>query len=341
MAEPIATEPSFAEKVAFLSSARAWPGARGPVSWRETHMSVVFFVDGTVHKLKKPVRFPYLDFSTLAKREAAARAEFALNQALAPGIYEAVAPLTRAAGGLSVGGAGETVDWLVRMRRLEEDRTLEARILAGRLPVADLDALAAALGRFYQHARPLHPPPALHLARWRGALVDNDRVLMDPRLGLPQGLVRSLSALQWRFLRTRRALIAARAAQVVEAHGDLRPEHIWLGSAIRIIDRLEFSPVLRALDPLDEIAFLDLECARLGAPSAGRRLSARAIHALHAAAPAELYLFYRLYRAALRARLSIAHLKEPQPRTPEKWPRQARAYLALAERDAGDLARRL
>lgn len=334
-------DPSLAEKVEFLSSAAAWPGARGPVSRHETHMSVVFFVDGTVRKLKKPVRFPYLDFSTPAKREAACRAEFALNQTLAPGIYQAVEPLVRTPDGLAVGGRGEPVDWLVRMRRLQDDGTLEARIAGGRLAPAELDRLAATLARFYRRTRRVPLSPSLHLARWRQALVDNARVLGDPRLGLPPGLVRRLTGLQWRFLRMRRALLAARAGRVVDGHGDLRPEHIWLGSDVRIIDRLEFSPVLRALDPADEIAFLDLECERLGAAWAGRRLRQHTLAALHDTPPEALHLFYRSYRALLRARLSIAHLKEPLPRTPEKWPRQARAYLAIAARDARALARRL
>jgi len=150
-------------------------------------------------------------------------------------------------------------------------------------------------------------------------------------------------AVQHAFLRQRHDLLAARARQgrILDAHGDLRPEHIWLGPRVRIIDRLEFSRALRAVDPLDEMASLDVETERLGAPAVGRRIRRRVEAGLHEASQPGLYLFYRLFRALLRARLAIAHLLEPDPRTPAKWPRQARAYLAIAVRDARRLAVRL
>lgn len=327
-------------KVAFLSDPAAYPGFTGPVGLRETHMSLVFFAGDAVYKLKKPVRLPYLDFSTLAQREAACRAEFALNRRLAPGVYRRVLPLVRTARGLSLGGLGEVVDWLVVMRRLAESQTLEARLRSGDWQETDLDDLVEALVRFYRSRSPVGLPQAEQIARWRAALAANARVLRDPRLGLPAGLVRTLMASQWRFLSHCRTLLAARARCVVDGHGDLRPEHIWIGSPVKIIDRLEFSAALRAIDPVDEMAFLDLECERLGAPRVGRDLSRRVLAGLHARPAPELYLFYRIYRALLRARLSIAHLLEPNPRTPEKWLPQARAYLAIARADARRLSRR-
>jgi aminoglycoside phosphotransferase family enzyme len=332
--------PSIADKVAFLGQAGAYGLGAAPVARRETHMSWLFFVDETVFKLKKPVRFSYLDFSTLARREAACRAEYALNQQLAPQVYEGVVPLVRTSRGLALGGEGEVVDWLVRMRRLDQDLSLEARLLAGATAPAELDALAALLARFYRRAPRVRVPPGRRLADWRAAIAENARVLTDPRLGLPAGRVRAVLALQRRFLRVRGDLLVARARQgrIVDAHGDLRPEHVWMGPPIKIIDRLEFSAALRAVDPLDELAFLGVEAERLGAAGAGARIARRTMVALHEEAPPALYLFYRTHRALLRARLSIAHLLEPDPRTPEKWPRQARAYLEIAVRDARALA---
>jgi len=333
--------PGLADKVAFLSRPDAYPGQAGPVTRRETHMSWLFFPDGAVYKLKKPVRFPYLDFSTLARREAACRAELALNQRLAPGIYEAVVPLIAADGRLAIGGAGEAVDWLVRMRRFDQARTLEARLTAGELTDAELDGLGDLLARFYQRTRRVHLAPAAYLRSLRNGLAYHRRILLEPRLGLPGGLVRSVLAAQQRFLRVRGNLLEGRArqARILDAHGDLRPEHIWMGPPIKMIDRLEFSATLRAVDPLDELAFFDMETERLGAPRVGARVSRRVIAALHERMPPELYLFYRCYRSTLRARLAIAHMLEPSPRTPEKWPRQARAYLAMADRDTRRLAR--
>jgi aminoglycoside phosphotransferase family enzyme len=130
-----------------------------------------------------------------------------------------------------------------------------------------------------------------------------------------------------------------RKRHIIDGHGDLRPEHISLGDPVRIIDCLEFNPRLRAVDPYDEIAFLCLECERLGAPWAASYIK-RHMSRLLGDGPAEaLYTFYRCHRAMLRARLAIAHLLEPNPRTPEKWPRMARAYLDFAAKDARRLER--
>lgn len=162
---------TLAEKVAFLSDA-AYPGRA--VTRRETHMSWVFFVDDSVYKLKKPVRLPYLDFSTLAQREAACRAEFDLNQALAPGVYLGVVPLVRAASGdLRLGGDGEIVDWLVRMRRLDEGRTLESKLRLHMVERRELDALADKLARFYRRTPRARMPAGRSLANWRAAWLLN------------------------------------------------------------------------------------------------------------------------------------------------------------------------
>jgi len=339
---PSTANPSLAEKVEFLSRSSAYPSFDGPVTRRETHMSWVFFVGDRVYKLKKPVRFSYLDFSTPAQRRAACLAEFRLNRRLAPDVYLEVAELTAGADGLAINGAGEAVDWLVVMRRLDETKMLDDR-LANHVQNRELDQLTAVLARFYRRTRRVRVAPAKHLADWRAALAENRRVLFDPCLGLPPGLVRRVDAAQRRFLRRSSGLLAKRAREgrILDAHGDLRPEHIWLGGQVKIIDCLEFSALLRANDPMDEIAFLDLECEQLGAPEAGWRLRHRLARALHDPAPEALYRFYRAYRATMRARLSIAHMLEPNPRTPEKWPAQARAYLASALRDSIRLERLL
>jgi aminoglycoside phosphotransferase family enzyme len=338
-----AGEPTLAEKVAFLSRPDAYPYAVSGVTLRETHMSWVFLAGDRAYKLKKPVRFPYLDFSTLERREAACRAEVSLNRRLAPDVYIGVTPLAVSSGGLGLGGEGAIADWLVVMRRLDDRWALEQVLRANRLETRQLDSLAAALVRFYRHARPVLIASGPHLSEWSSSLAANRRVLLDPRFGLPSAMIRRIDRLQRRFLAECSPMLGARVRRrrIVDGHGDLRPEHIWLDHRVRIIDCLEFNPRLRAVDPFDEIAYLDLECERLGAAWAGRHIRARVARGLRESLPLALYHFYRSYRATLRARLAIAHLAEPKPRTPEKWPRLARAYLDMAARDAASLERAL
>ncbi|MGO9046518.1 MAG: hypothetical protein ACLQFW_06460 [Xanthobacteraceae bacterium] len=334
---PPLSDPSLNDKVAFLSRGDAYQPPVAAVTRRETHMSFVFLAGDRAYKLKKPVRFPYLDFSTLARREAACRAELSLNRRLAPDIYRGVVPLARSGRDeLAIGGGGETVDWLVVMNRLDESQMLDRAIEEGRLQRWQLDRLAAVLVQFYRRAGAAFVAPQAHIRELWSSLAFNRRILCDPRFRLPAGRVQQIDAVQRRFLTERAGLLAerVRARHIVDGHGDLRPEHIWLGDPVRIIDCLEFNARLRMVDPFDEIAFLCIECERLGAAWAGEYLRRHMAHALDDGKSEELFVFYRCHRATLRARLAIAHLLEPDPRTPEKWAPLARAYLQIAAADA-------
>jgi len=327
---------TLAGKVAFLSTPAAYPEPVGEVIRHETHMSWVFLAGDKVYKLKKPVRFPYLDFSTLHRREAACREELRLNRRLAPDVYLGVAALVATNKGLSIGGPGVIVDWLVVMRRLETRCALDRAIEEDRVRTYQLDRLVATLGRFYRHVARAYVSPAAELVTWHRNISRDCRTLLDPRFDLPSGLVRSVERVQRRFLDRRGGVLARRAKErrIVDGHGDLRPEHIWLTDGVKIIDCLEFNAQLRTVDPFDEIAYLSLECERLGAAWVGDYVKRGVARALHDDPGHELFLFYRIHRAALRARLAIAHLLEPAPRTPEKWPQRTRAYLSIAGEDA-------
>jgi len=341
--KPIEDDVSLDTKVAFLRRADAYPHPVDSVGTRETHMSWVFLTPERVYKLKKPVRFPYLDFSTLVQREAACRAELRLNRELAPEIYLDVVPVTRQGTDLALGGEGAIVDWLVVMRRLDERQTMERAIIEKRVRREQLDQLATLLVHFYRRAPIARVTPGEYLAEWGRSMTYNFEILAAPSLGLPAGQLACIKSVQLRFLKQRAPVLAERVRQhaIVDCHGDLRPEHIWLGEKVRIIDRLEFNPGLRAVDPCDEIAFLTVECERLGARWVGDYIRRRVLARLHYPASDDLMVFYRCCRATLRARLAIAHLLEPNPRTPEKWPRVARAYLRIAAADAVWLERSL
>jgi aminoglycoside phosphotransferase family enzyme len=227
------------------------------------------------------------------------------------------------------------------MRRLDDRGMMDSLLLEKRLQIRHIERLSNALASFYRRAPAVLTLSEGYIQELRRTMAYNKRVLLDRRFNLPAGLVRRVDQCQHVFLNCYRSEIAARFQhrRVVDGHGDLRPEHICFEDRVRIIDCLEFNARLRILDPIDEIAYLALECERLGAPWAGRTLRQRMKHKLRDGTTDVLFDFYTCYRATLRARLAIAHLYEDSPRTPEKWPRLAIDYLQLASRSARRLER--
>ncbi|MGH7134164.1 MAG: hypothetical protein ACREHD_00400, partial [Pirellulales bacterium] len=151
----------------------------------ETHISWVFLTDRFVYKLKKPVRFDFLDFSTPQARRKACEAECRLNEPLAPGVYLGVLPITESNGRLALGGSGRPVDWVVKMRRLPADRMLDQLIRSGQLTDADGERLATWLANRYHRMLPVCAGVSAYRQAIEKHVVDNLTELLDPRHGLP------------------------------------------------------------------------------------------------------------------------------------------------------------
>ncbi|MBL27122.1 MAG: hypothetical protein CMM50_06180 [Rhodospirillaceae bacterium] len=328
--------PTIADKVTFLSRPESYPLGALRVEVRETHMSWVFLTGDRVYKLKKPVRYDYLDFSTLTARYRDSMDEVRLNRRLAGDVYIGLVPLSRHADGSLILSAGaHEVDWLVEMRRLPADRMLDRLIAAGRVEDADLDRLGEVLARFFAGAERVALSGDAYRARL-GAEIDGNRSeLTDPAFGLPRDLVERVTDRQRAVLATDAGLFDARATagRIVEGHGDLRPEHVALLDTPVVIDCIEFNRDFRILDPADEIAFLAMDSDRLGAPAVGPRVLAAYARMSGDAPPDGLFAFYRSHRATVRAKIAIWHNREPDTADPAKWHRRALDYLRLAERD--------
>ena len=138
--------------VRFLSQPSAYPHPSGPVDHRETHVSHVFLAGDFAYKLKKPVRFPFLDASTLALRKRFCLLELSLNRRLAPTIYLGIMPVVETSAGLRLGGRGRVIEWLVKMRRLPEGRMLDQLVARRRVTSSDMDRLMARLVPFFRRA---------------------------------------------------------------------------------------------------------------------------------------------------------------------------------------------
>lgn len=324
---------STGDKVAFLCSPESYPERPPRVDLIETHMSWVFLTQRLVYKLKKPVRYDFLDFSTLASRRHNCEREVELNRRLAATVYRGMVPLTCARDGrLHLKGEGRVVDWLVVMRRLPAERMLDNAIAAGTVTASDVARLVRLLAKFYRAARPSQVGAERHRRQFAAAIDTNRAELSKPLYGLPARLIRQVTAPQFNFVEMHGARLAARASRVVDAHGDLRPEHVCLTAQPVIIDCLEFNRQFRLLDPADELAYFAMECARLGNAALGDTVLHQVLGALRDAPDDNLIRFYKAYRATVRAKIAIWHLEDHHINHAAHWRHRAREYLAVAQR---------
>ncbi len=323
-----AADPSFASKVAFLRSL-CGPGDEAI----ETHFAWVFLAGERAWKLRKPVRRDSMDYGTLEARRHNSFEEVRLNRRLAPDVYLRAVPLSiDGEGGFHLDGHGATVDWLVGMRRLDRRRQLDAVLARGASAPGALDGIAHLLARFYLAVVTTLPADESLAARLERQAARNHAVLA----GACIAGAAELADAQQRYLGSCGDLLRQRvdAGCIVEGHGDLRPEHVFVNEHPAIIDCLEFDRDLRILDRAEELCFLELECARLGHAAAGRQLREQCLRELGDAAPESLLDFYRSHRAATRAKVYVWRSGEPDGGNPAHWSRQAASYAGYALENA-------
>jgi aminoglycoside phosphotransferase family enzyme len=337
--EATVSDVGLEEKVAFLRRPESYPHRPDAVEAVETHMAWVFLAGSEAYKLKKPVRYDFLDFATLEARRRHCEEEVRLNRRLAPDVYRGVVAMRRTLdGSLTLDGAGRVVEWLVHMRRLPRDRMLDALIRSGGVTEAQVEKVVLRLVRFFERAPHVELSADEYRARFRRDIHASRRELETLSFEEPGGIetpVPDAGAIAGRlldFLSGQAALLDARvtAGRIVEGHGDLRAEHICLEEEPVIIDCLEFNPDFRIIDPADEISFLAVECSRLGARWLGEDFLERYRRRSGDRPPAELVAFYESFRAFLRARIAIWHVRDDAIRDHGKWVRRSRAYLDLA-----------
>jgi aminoglycoside phosphotransferase family enzyme len=331
---------SLRDKVRFLRQPGSYPERPDAIEAVESHMSWVFLTDRHAYKLKKPVRYSYLDYSTIAARRENCAAEVRLNRRFARAVYLGIVPLNvDLSGQLRLGGAGEPCDWLVKMVRLPAERTLDAQIERGAVDEAQLRRAIHVLTRVYRQAVPVDIAAGAYRARFRSDIQENLAELTDAAFELSSDLPQIVAAAQERFLERRAELLNARVedGRIVEGHGDLRPEHIYLLDPPIIMDCLEFNRELRLLDPVDELAYLAIECHRLGAPHLGDVVLETYRTDTGDRPPDALVNFYASTRAVLRAKLAIWHLKDEHRPDAEQWRTRTMQYLYIAADRAGRL----
>lgn len=322
------------EVIAFLENPAAY-GMAEPPRRIDTHISVVFLAGDRAYKLKRAVRFPFVDFSTPERRRRFCEAELTVNRRTAPALYERVLPVTREANGtLALGGAGAPVDWLVVMRRFDQDHLFDALAAKGALEPPVLAELAQAVARFHDLAerdtrhggaeglRRVIEGSAAELAKYVPSVFDPEAVVT---------VNREATAAHERVA----ALLDERREQgfVRHCHGDLHLRNICLlDGHPALFDAIEFNDDLSRIDVLYDLAFLIMDLIHRGLAAEASLVFNAYLGQRGDYAGLGAFPLFLSCRAAIRAHVTAAAAAVQEQGSRSSLIKEARAYLALSRR---------
>ena len=322
--------------IAALHQPGRYPGAVGAVSLLETHISWVLLAGEFAYKIKKPVNFGFLDFSTLEARRIFCEAELRLNRRTAPDVYLDVLPIAGTRSAPIIGGPGEPIEYLLRMHRFPQEAIFDSMVKKGSLRRAHMDQLAARIAAFHQ---------SLHATGNEAGYGTSEQVRADAMQNFAQ--LRELGVhgesedlldelAQWTEAAHERLAPAfefrKHAGFVRECHGDLHLRNIvMIGNEPVPFDCIEFSGTLRWIDVINEVAFLVMDLMEHRQRGLAFVFLNAYLEATGDYAGVEMLRFYIVYRAMVRAK--IARMRMAQ--TGVKEDAEYHAYLELAHEAAG------
>jgi uncharacterized protein len=323
------------EVLAFLADPATYGGEVEKVRRIDTHAASVFLAGDRALKIKRAVRFPFLDYSTLAKRKAACAAEIEVNRRLAPELYRGVVAITRVNDGrLAIDGDGAPVEWAVDMVRFDESRTLDH--LVNEID----DVLADALGRAVAAAHAT--APVVDAEPWikaLGSYIDEHvEAFRENKKIFPAADADALAAKSRAQYQRIVPLLRERGKRglVRRIHGDLHLGNIAMIDGRPVLfDAIEFSDIIGAGDVLYDLAFLLMDLLERKLLQAANIVLNRYLAETRrdedldalAALP-----FFLSMRAAIRAKVTAARMERAEAADRDNIARSARTYFDFAQR---------
>ena len=319
--------------LAFLGDPATYGGQ--PVQRIDTHAASVFLTPQRALKVKRAVKFPFLDYSTLAKRQAACEAELSVNRPYAPELYRGVVAITRQADGtLAIGGTGEPVEWAVDMRRFDETQTLDHRAEA--VDAALADALGRAVAAAHDKASRRDAEPWIAAL---GAMIEEHFETFRAETGIfPAAETEQLTEQSRAQYRRIAPLLRERGRQglVRHIHGDLHLGNIVLIAGKPVLfDAIEFSELTATGDVFYDLAFLLMDLLERGLPASANTVLNRYLAATRRDADLDALTtlpFFLSLRAAIRAKVTAARRERAPPAERSGIARAARRYFDFALR---------
>ena len=276
----------------------------------ETHISWVILTDQWAFKLKKPVKFDFLDFSTLEKRRYFCQEEVRLNSRLAPGIYLGVVPAVQTANGLQLEGMGEPIGYAVKMKRLDNNRQMDRLLDRGEVQAAQMEELAGQLAAFHIRTDAIEKAADLEAMKEDFAGLKSVESQIEAQLGkearreMQESLAFSRALLDKLSSRLEER---SRQGWVVDGHGDLHSRNIFLLPEPVIFDCIEFNPHFRQVDVLNELAFLCMDLDFHGARHLEEPLLQTYLRenpCISDDADWAIFSYYKWYRANVRLKVN-------------------------------------
>jgi aminoglycoside phosphotransferase family enzyme/predicted kinase len=253
----------------FMASPGAYPSVHGKVERFETHASVVFLAGPRAYKIKRAVKYPFLDFSSLELRRRALFNELRLNRRTAPHLYLEVLPITLdESGKFHISGQGEIVEWVLVMRRFDQANLLDRMAEEGRLPLAAMPQLARVIAGFHRNANRFLGAEE-SVSALLAVIEDNAAVLAGKKGVVPAEMLATVDQASRGALAALALLLRARAqgGYVRHCHGDLHLGNIVEIDGVPVLfDAIEFDDAIATIDVLYDLAFLLMDLGARGLP---------------------------------------------------------------------------
>lgn len=296
----------------------AYPETTGSVELVQTHISYIFLTDTHAYKVKKPVDFGFLNFTTLDRRRFYCDEEIRLNRRLAPDMYLDVVEIRETDDGAAFFGSGRVIDYAVKMKRLPAGRMLDQLLDQGGVSAQDVRNIAGTVARFHQHAeRSAEINAGGTLAAIRFNWEENFQQTEEFQdITLRRQDFRCIRDWVIGFTELHAPLFEQRIADgfIRDGDGDLHTENICLGETgeIWIFDCIEFNPRFRYGDTAADIAFLLMDFDYHGRPKLGTVFLDTYIAATGDTSITQLLDFYKIYRAFIRGKVESLRFKDGQ-----------------------------
>jgi uncharacterized protein len=338
-----AASPTIQHHIAQMMEPALYGRGVKQVRMLQTHTSWVFLTGAHAYKVKKPVNFGFLDYTSLSARKFFCNEEFRLNQILSPDIYVRVLPITSSAGQVRLGGRGKVIDYCLEMKELPQDWIMTEQLKSGNVTFEHVDHIARSIAGFHEKAergREVAQYGSTEIIRlnwdenfaqtmeFRGKSISN-REFDETKAAVEE------------FIAENRGLFQRRRANgfVRRCHGDLHSRNIFVDSGVHIFDCIEFNPRFSCSDVASEIAFMAMDLDYWGRKDLASFFVERYFVHTGDAGLLRLLNFYKCYRAYVRGKVTSFVLNDPGVGAADKAKARqtAKKYFELSHRYALNL----